>query len=133
MTDFFYKIVDTRTGVTAYVPDYAWKRTRKLYSVMDIGDLAFMERADGEVYVKTEKGYVTENEALETEQERLKNIHAKNISTLTIGDLMDIIYDECRAALSADAAELDEYEKDFYENTPSPGPGSPYSPNQIKG
>ena len=126
MSQVFYKIRDTRTGATGYVPDYAWKRTRKLYQVMDLGDLAFMERADDEDYFKTENGYSTEETDLEVTQEEIDEIYDRPINTLTVRELMDIIYDGCRAALT-------DFENEAYgyEDTP-PGPAVKDSPKQVK-
>lgn len=126
MGQIFYKIVDTRTGVTAHVPDYAWKRTRKLYQVMDIRDLAFMERADDEVYVKTSDGYVTESEILEAGETSFLD---EPIGELTVGELMDLVTEGCRrGVVQADA----EYEEQDIEEEP-PGPGKRNESKQVKG
>lgn len=126
MSQIFYKIVDTRTGVTAYVPDYAWKRTRKLYQVMDIGDLAFMERADDEFYIQTAQGYIPEDEAPEPPENDFLD---EPIGALTVGELMALVTEGCRrGVIQADA----EYEAQDLGDEP-PGPGEPYAPHQIKG
>ena len=94
---------------------------------MDIGDLAFMERADDEDYFKTENGYSTEETDLEVTQAELDEIYDRPINTLTVRELIDIIYDGCKAALT-------DFENEAYgyEDQP-PGPAGKDNPKHVKG